>query len=518
MAERHTAIRLPKNASTAPLTHYAGDALTKIYNLYVDGRFVEPQAGRRMPSINPYTGEPWASIPEAGAEDVAAAVSAAQRAYHDVWRHTSGFARAALMQKLAGLIEGAAERMSRIESTDNGKIVRETSSQMKWVGRQLRFFAGYADKLYGQQIPLDGRDTLDYTVQEPYGVVALITAWNSPLSLLANKLAPALAAGNCVVVKPSEHASVSTLEFASLVEEAGFPPGVFNVVTGGAECGRALVDAQGVSKVSFTGSPGVAREIAASAGRRLVPVTLELGGKSPNIIFDDADLKKAVVGALAGIFGATGQTCVAGSRLLVQRKVYDEVVRGVAVRAAAIRMGNPLDSATEMGPAANEPQMQRIIAAVEKARSSGARLVTGGQRASGPDLGRGYFIEPTVFGDVDNRSELAQEEIFGPVLAAIPFETEEEAIAIANDSRYGLAAGIWSRDIGRVMRVSRSLQAGSIWVNTYRALAAQAPFGGFKESGIGRERGEAGLREYLTSKNVMIDFSDAERDPFAIRN
>ena len=490
----------------------------KKHRLYIDGRYVEPTSGRSLPSVNPYTGQVWAEIPDAGVADVEAAVAAAERAYRDTWRRTSGVARAAMMIKLAGLIESHAQRMGVIESTDNGKIVRETQPQMKWVGRQLRFFAGYADKLFGQHIPLDQQDTLDYLVHEPYGVVALITAWNSPLALLANKLAPALAAGNCVVVKPSEHASVSTLEFAALVEEAGFPAGVFNVVTGGAETGRALVDARGVARVSFTGSPGVGREIAAAAGRRLVPVTLELGGKSPNIVFDDADVGKAVVGALAGIFGATGQTCVAGSRLLVQRGVYDEVVRRVAERAALIRLGDPTDPATEMGTVANEPQFRRILGAIEGAKASGARLVTGGGRAVGANLDSGYFIQPTVFADVSNRSELAQEEIFGPVLAIIPFETEAEAIALANDSRFGLAAGIWSNDISRVMRVSREIQAGSIWVNTYRAVAAQAPFGGFKESGIGRERGEAGLREYLTTKNVMIDFSNAERDPFAIKS
>lgn len=489
----------------------------KKHRLYIDGRYVEPTSGRSLPSVNPYTGQVWAEIPDAGVADVEAAVAAAGRAFRETWRKTSGVARAAMMLKLAGLIESHAQRMSVIESTDNGKIVRETEPQMRWVGRQLRFFAGYADKLFGQHIPLDQRDTLDYLVHEPYGVVALITAWNSPLALLANKLAPALAAGNCVVVKPSEHASVSTLEFAALVEEAGFPPGVFNVITGGAEAGRALVDAPGVARVSFTGSPGVGREIAAAAGRRLVPVTLELGGKSPNIIFDDADVPKAIVGALAGIFGATGQTCVAGSRLLVQRGVYDQVVRGVSDRAAKIRMGDPTQPDTEMGTVANEPQFRRILQAIEGAKDSGARLVTGGGRAVGGNLDAGYFVQPTVFADVSNRSELAQEEIFGPVLAIIPFDTEEEAIAMANDSRYGLAAGIWSSNISRVMRVSRELQAGSVWVNTYRAVAAQAPFGGFKESGIGRERGEAGLHEYLTTRNVMIDFSDAERDPFAIK-
>ncbi|WP_353191634.1 aldehyde dehydrogenase [Pandoraea pnomenusa] len=491
--------------------------MVKRYQLYIGGRSVEATGGRVLPSINPYTGAVWAEIPDASATDVSRAVAAASRAFHEGWRNTPGILRAGLMNKLAALVEANADHLSTIESTDNGKIVRETRPQMLWVARNLRYFAGYADKLLGQHLPLDQPNTLDYLSLEPYGVVGVITAWNSPLSLLANKLAPALAAGNCVVVKPSEHASASTLEFASLVEQAGFPPGVFNVVTGGAETGSALVDDPGVSLVSFTGSPNVGRHIAAAAGRRLIPVKLELGGKSPNIIFDDADLDKAVVGALAGIFGATGQTCVAGSRLLVQRSVYDQVIDRLATRASAIRMGDPLDPATEMGAVANEPQYRRILAAIDAAKDAGGRLICGGKRATGPGLDQGYFIEPTIFADVNNRSELAQEEIFGPVLAIIPFDTEAEAIAIANDTRYGLAAGIWSRDISRVMRVSKAIQAGSVWVNTYRALAAQAPFGGFKESGIGRERGEAGLHEYMTTKNVMIDYSDAVRDPFAIR-
>lgn len=487
------------------------------YGLFINGQSTPPVRGQMLVSTNPYTGDVWAEIPDAGEQDVDLAVNAAQHAFDSTWSRTAGIQRAQRMLRLAELIEQNADRMSRIESTDNGKIVRETRPQMLWVGRQLRYYAGYADKLYGQHIPLDQRDTLDYLSLEPYGVVALITAWNSPLALLANKLAPALAAGNCVVVKPSEHASASTLEFASLVQAAGFPDGVFNVVTGGADTGRALVNHPGVALVSFTGSPGVGAEIASMAGRRLVPVKLELGGKSPNIIFDDADLEKATIGALAGIFGATGQTCVAGSRLLVQRSVMQAVLEPLVQRAQNIRMGNPLDTATEMGTVANKPQFDRILSTIQKAQAGGARLVCGGKRAEGAGLEHGYFIEPTIFADVDNRSELAQEEIFGPVLAVIPFDTEAEAIRLANDSRYGLAAGLWTRDLNRAMRVSRAMQAGSVWVNTYRAIAAQVPFGGFKQSGIGRERGEAGLREYLTTRNVMIDFSDAVRDPFAIR-
>jgi (Z)-2-((N-methylformamido)methylene)-5-hydroxybutyrolactone dehydrogenase len=356
----------------------------------------------------------------------------------------------------------------------------------------------------------------DYATREPLGVVALITAWNSPMGLLANKLAPALAAGNCVVIKPSEHASVTTLELCKMVEAAGFPPGVINVVCGGAATGRALVTSA-VNKVSFTGSANVAREIAALAGRNLVPVTLELGGKSPNIIFDDADFDKAASGALAGIFAATGQTCVAGSRLLVQRGIHDRMVERLAGRASKIRLGNPLEEATEMGTAANEPQFRRILQSIQTARDEGARLVTGGEAATTGDLAGGYFIQPTIFDNVRNSMRIAREEVFGPVLSVIAFDTEEEAIAIANDSPYGLAAGVWTQSLPRTLRVTRELQVGQIWVNTYRSLAVQAPFGGVKESGFGREKGEAALNEYLATRNVMIDFSGEDSDPFAVK-
>lgn len=487
------------------------------YNLFINGHTVAPTMGRYLAAHNPYTGNVWAEIPDACERDVDIAVKAALQAFVTTWQRTPGVKRAQLMLRLAELIEQNADRLSNIESTDNGKIVRETRPQMIWVGRQLRYFAGYADKLYGQHIPLDQPNTLDYLSLEPFGVVGLITAWNSPLALLANKLAPALAAGNCIVIKPSEHASASTLEFAELVHAAGFPEGVVNVITGGADTGRALVSHPDVALISFTGSPGVGAEIASIGGRRLVPVKLELGGKSPNIIFEDADIDKAVVGALAGIFGATGQTCVAGSRLLVQRSVMDQVLPPLIERAKAIKLGNPLLPTTEMGTVANKPQFERILATIERAQKAGANLVCGGKRAQGQGLESGYFIEPTIFTDVHNDSDLAQEEIFGPVLAVIPFDTEEEAIRLANGTRYGLAAGIWTRDLSRAMRVSSAMQAGSVWVNTYRAVAAQAPFGGFKQSGIGRERGEAGLHEYLTTRNVMIDFSEERRDPFSIR-
>lgn len=495
------------DSSDSPLPHHS---------LHIAGQWREGSAGRRFDAINPYTGRAWATVAQAEANDVDTAIAAAHEAFERTWSRVNGYERGRLMMKLADLLQGDAERMGRLESTDNGKIIRETQVQMVLAARQYRFFAGYADKLWGQQIPLDQRDVFDYTTREPFGVVGLITAWNSPMGLLANKLAPALAAGNCVVIKPSEHASVTTLEFCRFVEAAGFPPGVVNVVCGAADVGRALVDG-GVAKVSFTGSAAVGREIAAAAGRRLIPVTLELGGKSPNIIFEDANLERAAVGALAGIFGATGQTCVAGSRLLVQRSVHDRILQTLVERARAVRLGDPLDSATDMGTAANEPQFRRILGFIERARAEGARVMAGGGAARGPGLEHGFFIEPTVFAEVRNEMEIAQQEVFGPVLAVIPFEDEEEAIRIANATPYGLAAGVWTENLSRALRVSRALQAGQVWVNTYRALAVQTPFGGFKESGFGREKGKQALDEYLATKNVMIDFSNAQRDPFAMR-
>ena len=487
------------------------------YKLYIDGKWVEGQGGERFPAINPYLQEPWATIPQASDDDVRAAIAAARRAFDSVWRATNGLERYRLLTRLAELMEQNAERMCVLESTDNGKVVRETRNQMGFAARQYRFFAGYADKLWGKVIPLDQGTVFDYATREPLGVAVLITAWNSPMHLLSNKLAPALAAGNCVVIKPSEHASATTLEFCRLVEQAGFPPGVINVVCGDARVGKTLTTTPGVDRISFTGSPAVGREIAANAGRNLVPVTLELGGKSPNIIFADADLDKAVVGAIAGIFAATGQTCIAGSRLLVERSVYAEVVSRLITRAQNIVLGNPLDAATEMGTVANEPQFQRILSMIDAAKAEGAKLVAGGGPATGAHLGKGLFVQPTIFKDVANEMTIAQEEVFGPVLSVIPFEGERQAVDIANATRYGLASGVWTRDLARALRVSKAIQAGTVWINTYRAIACQSPFGGTKQSGFGRERGEAALDEFTALKNVMIDYSDALRDPFSIK-
>lgn len=484
--------------------------------MVIDGARVSASDGGTFEAIDPFTAAAWATVPAATAQDVDDAVAAARDAF-PAWRATPGIRRAELLHALADAVLAHADQLAVWETTDNGKVIRETRPQMAFVARNLRFFAGYADKLYGRTIPLDNPTVFDYTVRRPYGVCALITAWNSPLGLLANKLPPALAAGNTVVIKPSEHASVTTLELARLALEVGFPPGVINVVTGDGAVGDRLTRHPDVARISFTGGGPTGRRIAANAAERLVPTTLELGGKSPNIIFADADVDRAIVGAVAGIFGAAGQTCVAGSRLLVERSVYDRVLEGVSSRASAIRLGDPKDASTEMGPVANRPQYDRILAITAAARAEGAEITVGGGAAQGEGLGNGLFIEPTVLAGVDPASRIGQEEVFGPVLSVIPFESEAEALSIANGTEFGLAAGVWTQDLSRSYRMTDALEAGVVWVNTYRATAAQAPFGGTKQSGFGRERGEEALADYTFVKNVMIDTSSDARDPFAIR-
>lgn len=492
--------------------------MTSDLRMLIGGERVAAEGGRTLPALNPYSGEQQGEIPDASAADVRAAIDTARSTFDATWRDIRGAERARLLHALADQYERRADELGALETSDTGKLLTETTNQARFAAANYRFFAGYADKLYGRTIPLDRPLTFDYTRRHPVGVAALITAWNSPMQLLANKLAPALAAGCTVVIKPSEHASLTTLALAEMVEAAGFPPGVINIVTGGAECGIALTSAPDLDRISFTGSVPTGQAIAATAARTLVPVTLELGGKSPNIVFEDADLDRAVTGALMGIFSAGGQTCIAGSRLLVQRSVHDAFVARVAARADRIRLGNPMDTRTQMGPVANRPQWDRITSVIEDGIASGAQRIAGGEVGGAPELSRGLFIRPTVFAGVSNDSVLASNEIFGPVLSVIPFEDEDEAVAIANASEYGLASGVWTQSLSRAHRVADRLVAGTVWVNTYRISAAGAPFGGVKKSGHGRERGEEALDEYLRTTNVLIDLAPELADPFADEN
>ncbi|WP_070399636.1 aldehyde dehydrogenase [Hydrogenophaga sp. PML113] len=490
----------------------AADATERL-QMYIGGQWVAGTSGQTLDSLNPYTQKVWATVPDASEADVKAAVAAAREAFDNgPWRQTTPQQRAALMRKLGDLIARDAERMARIESMDNGKLLREMLGQWKYLPEWMYYFAGQATQSQGEVLPSDRPNFIAFTRKEPIGVVAAITPWNSPCLLLMFKLAPGLAAGCTFVVKPSEHTPVSTLRFAELVEEAGFPPGVFNVVTGGADAGRWLVSSPDIDKISFTGSDGVGKAIARAGAENFTRVSLELGGKSPQVVFDDCDIEAAVNGVISGVYAATGQTCMAGSRLIVHRAIHDEVVKHLVARVSAIKLGDPLDMASEMGPAATGQQFQKILSMVRSAEAEGATLAYGGRQAPQG----GFFVQPTVLTQVHNRMDIAREEVFGPVLAVIPFDTEEEAVKIANDTRYGLAAGIWTQNVQRAHRVAGQLRAGSVWINAYRVTAPFAPFGGFKHSGVGRENGHEGMNEFLETKTVWVELSGALRDPFKL--
>jgi aldehyde dehydrogenase (NAD+) len=491
----------------------------KRYQLQIDGKARDPAGGVWFETQNPYTGQAWAEIPRGSAPDVDAAVKAAHAAFTSgPWAEMTATQRGALMRKLADLVARDAAKLAATEVRDNGKLIAEMGAQLNYLPQWYYYYAGLADKVEGKTLPLDKKGYFAYTRREPLGVVAALTPWNSPLLLAGWKIAPALAAGCTVVIKPSEFTSASTLEFAELFKEAGFPPGVFNVVTGfGAEVGAALTEHPLVAKITFTGSDATGRIIAEKAARNLKHVSLELGGKSPNIVFEDADLDQAVFGAISGIFAATGQTCIAGSRLLVQESIHDEFVEKLLAIAGTARMGDPMDMNTQVGPVTTPPQYKKVLDYIDIARNEGATAVLGGGKATAPECGQGWFVQPTIFTGVRNDMRIAQEEVFGPVLSVIKFKDEADALRIANDVRFGLAAGVWTRDMGRAIRMSEKLQAGTVWVNTYRAVSFMAPFGGYKDSGLGRESGIDAIGEYLQTKSVWINTGAVAANPFVLR-
>ena len=489
------------------------------YQLYIEGRYVDPAGAKWLDTYNPYTGEPWAQVPQGDREDVDRAVRAAHRALTESrWPEFTPSQRGLLLHRLGDLVARDAGKLAEIEVRDNGKLIAEMRTQLEYIPQWYYYFGGLADKIQGAVVPLDKKGYFNFTRHEPLGVTAIITPWNSPLMLSSWKIAPALAAGCTVVIKPSEFASVSTLEFAKLFEEAGFPPGVVNVVTGfGQDVGVPLVEHPLVSKVSFTGSDGTGRAIYQLAAKSFKHVSLELGGKSPNIVLDDAVVEAAVNGAISGIFAASGQTCIAGSRLLLQDRIHDAFLEKLIPLARSARMGDPMSLDTAVGPITTRPQFQKVLSYIEVAKAEGAELLLGGGSSTRPECGKGWFIEPTVFANVNNKMRIAQEEVFGPVLAVIKFKDDEEAVSIANDSRFGLGAGVWTASIDRAHRMAERIQSGTVWVNCYRALSYMSPFGGYKNSGLGRENGIDAIREYLQTKSVWFNTGALTANPFVMR-
>ena len=473
--------------------------------LLIGGQWVD--GSKKFDTVNPATGEVLTEIAEASRDDVDRAVQAARRAFDDrggAWRKMSASERGKLIWRLADLVEKNIEELAELETLDNGKPIFESRYvDMPMVIDVLRYYAGWATKIQGETVNTF-ETAFTYTLREPVGVVGLIIPWNFPLLLASWKLGPALACGCTIVLKPAEQTPLTTLRFGELAVEAGLPAGVLNIVTGGPETGKAIVSHAEIDKIAFTGSTAVGKEIMRSAADTLKRVTLELGGKSPNIVFADSDIDNAVKGAINGIFYGKGEVCNAGSRLFVENKVRDEFLEKLVGRAKKMQPADPLDPKTRLGAIVSQEQMQTVLSYVEAGKKEGAKLIAGGNRVS-VDGGKGFFLEPTIFGDVTNEMKIAQEEIFGPVLATLSFDDVDQVIDLANRSQYGLAAAVWTRDIKKAHSVSQQLKAGTVWINTYGLMDAALPFGGYKSSGFGRELGKHAIEHYTEVKTVWLN-------------
>lgn len=486
------------------------------YQLFIDGAWTDGVSGQVMSSQNPATGKDWATFACASPEDVDRAVAAARRVLEDpAWRDMTQTARGKLLYRLADLIEAHAKQIGEVETRDSGKLLAETASQTKYVGDYYRYYAGLADKIEGQVLPIDKPDMHVFTQRAPIGVVAAVVPWNAQMFLTATKLGPALAAGCAVVLKASEIAPAPMLEFARLVEEAGFPPGVVSVITGDAEnCAIPLTRHRDVDRIAFTGGPETARHVVRNSAENFAVTTLELGGKSPILVFDDADLEGAANGLIAGNFGASGQSCVAGTRGLVQRSIFEELATRIVDKSKGIIVGDPLDAATHVGPLCTGAQVARIKATLDTAQGQGARIRFGGETLDRP----GNYMAPTLVECVTPETATLHVEMFGPVMSLLPFDTEEEAIALANDTPFGLGSGVFTQNVARAHRVSSRLKAGICWVNTYRAVSPMAPFGGFNQSGYGREAGLEAILDYTRTKTTWINMSEEPMgNPFVMR-
>lgn len=499
----------------ADLAMSADSSLLREPKLWIGGAWVDPLDGEIGQSIDPATGAAWAEVAFAGPQDIDRAVSAAQEALNGPWGRMMPVERAAILRRIADLYEAQAPEMAELEARDTGRAIREVRGEFANHARFLHWFASLADKMDGRAISIDP-SVHAFTTRLPVGVVGAITPWNAPMLTSIWKIAPALAAGCTVVHKVAEMTPVTAFRFARIAEQAGLPAGCYNVVPGyGHIAGAHLAAHEGVNKISFTGEGATAKEILRTGADTLKRFSFELGGKSAHILFDDADLEQAINAAVGSGFAVCGQSCALGSRVLVQRSIYPQVVKAFQERAGRIRVGMPLDPATHMGPQAHSSQLSKTLSYIKAGREGGARLIAGGARISDGAMANGYFVQPTVFADVSSDMSIARDEIFGPVVSLIPFDDEEEAIRIANGTRYGLCAGLWTRDIGRAHRVAARIEAGTVWVNTYRFVRWSLPYGGVKMSGWGRENGVEAMDAYLETRTTVVSLTGQFADPYA---